>query len=105
MAISKLDRAKQFLPFDALKGFSDALRKKEIECEKRKILSEEKKEEIAYNLNKIYIGNIVKIIYYYNQKYIEYIGKVEKINLLKREIIFYDKNIIHIDDIFDIKIE
>lgn len=105
MAINKSDRARQFLPFDALKGFYEALREKEIECEKRKILSEEKMEEIANNLNKVYEGNIVKIIYFLNQKYIEYVGKVEKINSAKREIVFKDKNIIHIDDIFNIEIE
>ena len=31
MVNSKDFRAKQFLPFDALKGFQEALRKKEIE--------------------------------------------------------------------------
>ncbi len=41
MAISRADRAKQFLSFDALKGFSEALREKEIEYEEKKELSEE----------------------------------------------------------------
>ena len=35
MAISKLDRAKQFLPFDALSGFREALKEKEIEYEEK----------------------------------------------------------------------
>ena len=105
MAINRSDRARQFLPFDALKGFREALRKKEIEYEKRKIPSEEKIQEIEYNLNKIYEGSIIKLIYYSNKIYREYIGKVEKINIVKREIIFEDKKIIHIDDIFNIEIE
>ena len=33
--ISKASRAKQFLPFDALVGFRDALREKEIEKEEK----------------------------------------------------------------------
>lgn len=41
MAISRADRARQFLPFDALKGLNEALRNKEIEYEDRKELSEE----------------------------------------------------------------
>ena len=33
--MNNVDRAKQFLPFDALKGFKEALKVKEIEIEKR----------------------------------------------------------------------
>ena len=32
--VNNVDRAKQFLPFDALKGFKEALELKEIEIEK-----------------------------------------------------------------------
>ena len=35
MAISRADRAKQFLAFDALKGLHEALRQKEIEHEQK----------------------------------------------------------------------
>jgi len=35
------NRAKQFLPFDALKGFQEALREKEREFEEKRELSEE----------------------------------------------------------------
>ena len=34
---SRVDRAKQFLPFDALKGLQEALREKEIEYEEKRI--------------------------------------------------------------------
>ena len=33
--VSRVDRAKQFLPFDALKGLQEALREKEIEYEEK----------------------------------------------------------------------
>lgn len=33
--MNNVDRAKQFLPFDALNGFKEALELKEIEMEKR----------------------------------------------------------------------
>ena len=41
MQFSRTNRAKQFLPFDALKGLQEALREKEIQYEDRKELSEE----------------------------------------------------------------
>ena len=46
MAISRADRARQFLPFDALKGLNEALRSKEIEYEDRKDLSEDEEEKM-----------------------------------------------------------
>lgn len=33
--MTKEERAKQFMPFSALKGYEEALRKKEIECAKK----------------------------------------------------------------------
>ena len=41
MVVSKTLRAKQFLPFDALKGLQEALREKEIEHQERIDLSDE----------------------------------------------------------------
>lgn len=52
MAISRLDRAKQFMPFDALKGLQEALRSKEIEYEKKK--NYQKKSKKKYQLNYAY---------------------------------------------------
>ena len=41
-----VSRAKQFLPFDALKGLQEALREKEIEHEEKIELSEETLSEL-----------------------------------------------------------
>ena len=51
MAISRADRAKQFLPFDALSGLQEALRKKEIECEDKIELDEGREQIIDENTN------------------------------------------------------
>ena len=61
MAISRADRARQFLPFDALKGLNEALRNKEIEYEDRKELSEEEEEKISSILFSLESGNIIRI--------------------------------------------
>ena len=44
---TKLERAKIFLPFDALKGLKEALREKEKILVDKKILSIEEKEKIS----------------------------------------------------------
>ena len=60
---SRVDRAKQFLPFDALKGLQEALREKEIEYEEKIELSEESLTELENEFNKIEKGSYVKIRY------------------------------------------
>ena len=42
--VSRESRARQFLPFDALNGFEEALREKEIEYEEKIELTDEVKE-------------------------------------------------------------
>ena len=64
MVVNKIDRAKQFLPFDALKGFREALREKEVEYEEKIELSEEVLKEIEEEFNKVERGSKVKLRYY-----------------------------------------
>ena len=104
MAINKSDRARQFLPFDALKGLKEALREKELEIEQeeKKVLSEEQCEIISNLLNKVERGSFLKIIHYKNRKYEEYQGIVFKIDTIKKKLIFEDELEIYMDDILDI---
>lgn len=106
MAINKSDRARQFLPFDALKGLQEALREKEreLEQEEKKELSEEQCEIISKLLNKLEIGTKIKLRYYKNKRYINYEGIVSKIDSVRKRIIFQDGVIIFIDDIFELEI-
>ena len=64
--MNRLDRARQFAPFDALKGLSNALRLKEIEHDKieKGILSEEDAKEISSVLMNIERGDIVRATYF-----------------------------------------
>lgn len=57
-------RAKQFAPFAALRGFEEAVRKKEIIYEEKKELSEEKQCEIDQMLNRITDGMCVQATYF-----------------------------------------
>ena len=47
------DRAKQFMPFDALKGLQNELRKKEDEAEEEKEIGEETYLENEYIIDQI----------------------------------------------------
>lgn len=106
MAINKADRARQFLPFDALKGLQEALREKEIEleCEEKRELSCEQCEEISNLLNKVENGTKLEVIYYRSKRYVRYVGIVNKIDVVKKKILFQDENAIFLDDIWKMKI-
>lgn len=97
-------RAKQFLPFDALKGLQEALREKENEYEEKKELSEETLNELDSVFNRIEIGSIVNIKYYKNREYVEIKGIVTKIDYIKKKIILNNEKNINIADIIFIKI-
>ena len=67
--LTRLERAKQFLPFDALTGLKEELRRREVEHVEKKELSEEKSEELQEILQELSPGERVIVTYYYNNKY------------------------------------
>lgn len=103
MAISRNDRAKQFLPFDALKGFKEALREKEIEYVEKRELSEELLEELSKKIREIEKSDNVRIIYYINKQYKEIIGRVQEINIINSKITLYENTKINFNDIIEIE--
>ena len=65
------DRARQFLPFDALKGFKEAIKERQkIKVDKIE-LSEEMASELSYKLSQVKKGMIIKVIHYDSEEYIE----------------------------------
>ena len=95
-------RAKQFLPFEALNGLQDALRKKEIKKKKKKELSDEVKDELGEILSSIDIGENIKIKYYNISKYEYFCGIIKKIDRLKRKVVFQNLYEIKFDNIIEI---
>lgn len=102
MAISKSERAKQFMAFDALKGLQEAYRLKEIEYDERKELSEERNEELSNKINQVQEGDFLEVKYYKNRKYISYKGIVKNIDDVKKKINYEDNTIINMSDIIEI---
>ncbi|MCR4726404.1 MAG: YolD-like family protein [Clostridia bacterium] len=96
--MDRIDRAKQFLPFDAMKGLKEALERKEKEkmrTEKRE-LSEEDAEELSRRLSKLERGSEVSVLCHKNGYYLEKRGKIEEFNVIYKymkiggEKIFFD---------------
>lgn len=75
---TKADRAKFFMPFDAVKGFREALAEKERIVVPKIELSEERKEELDRRLRMIHTGDIVTVVYFHNGEYVKLTGMVSK---------------------------
>lgn len=75
----RADRASQFMPFAALKGFEEALREKEhIEVEKI-LLTDEALEYLDYQLSLLHVGDMVTVIYYDFGSYVQKTGLISRI--------------------------
>ncbi len=100
--MNRVDRAKQFLPFDALKGLKEELKKREekLQLEERRIISEEKAFVINEILTTLQNGDECEVEYYSNGTYLKIFGKIKIIKNIK-QIKIADK-IINFNDIYDI---
>ena len=99
---SNLNRAKQFLPFDSLKGFYKLIEEEEKQKDNKKELSEDSLNDINKTILNINKNDSVLIKHYHNVNYIETIGKVKKIDKINK-IIYLDNTKILFDDVIDIK--
>lgn len=107
MARSKMlqsERAKQFMPFAALKGYEDALRAKEKIVVPKIILSEEMKEELDYKFRQIRKNDIVKLVYFQDDEYLEVEGMVSRLDIDAR-IIKVVNTKISFEDIYMLEIK
>ena len=104
MGVSRSDRARQFLPFDALKGLQEALREKEVELDERKELSEESIEELSNKLQMVERGNKVRLVYYHQRKYRQIEGTIIDIKVIQKKLILEGDLRINFADIIYVEI-
>ncbi len=97
------DRAKQFIPFDALKGFRMALQAKEKVTADRWELSEDQKEEIDSVLRRLQPAVMVKAEYYSENGCLQITGLVTAIDAADQTLRIV-KTVIRYEDIVRIQI-
>lgn len=110
--MSQLARAAQFAPFAALTGHEDAIKETARLTDYQIDLSEDQKEKINEQLNKLskHIDRLpqVTIVYFVPDTpkdggtYIEYTGCVKKMDLYHRMLVMKDGITINLDNIVDI---
>ena len=95
------DRAKQFMPFAALKGLPDALAAREKIIVSRIELSEEMAEELDRRMHELAKGRIATIVYFLKDEYIKITGMVARIDETSRLLQIVNTKI-PFDDILEI---
>ena len=102
--MSRQERAKQFMPFAALKGYEEALRKKEKITVPRAELAEEYRDELDRALRQIRKNDIVTVIYFCSGEYLKLTGMVSRIDTTARLLKIVDTKI-SFEDLYEIHIQ
>ncbi len=92
------NRAKEFMPFDALKGFKEALKKVEKIKEDKKELSEDIFSELNDKVKTLKKGDYVILEHFNDMDYIKTKGIVKKVDYINK-VIYVDNSKIFFDDI------
>lgn len=102
--MTRQERAKQFMPFDAMKGLQEALRDREEKYSRveRRECGEDALALLSSEITRLERGDQVKILYYHSFHEVEKVGFVEKIDMVYRYIIVAGEKIIF-DDIYEMK--
>lgn len=101
-------RAKEFMPFAALTGYNESILEEGRLVDTKKVLSRDKIEEINNILNNINKDNTYQITYFKKDKYkeggeyLDIITKINKIDFIYKKIALDNKEIIYIEDIYNI---
>lgn len=102
--MSREARAKQFMPFAALKGYEEALREKERVVVEKIELTEEMKDELDYKLALIELRDIITVIYYFQGEYLKITGMVSRIDENARVLKIVNTSILF-EDVYDLQSE
>lgn len=78
--MSKEERARQFMPFAALRGFDEMLAEELAVKEDKRELGEEDSEKISHTLAKISKGDFIRVTFYDKTRYRRECGTVTEVN-------------------------
>ena len=101
--MTRQERAKQFQPFDAMKGLQEALREREerhSRVEKRE-LSDEMMEQLSDTIGRLETGMLVEIEYYKAFHDITKREKIAKVDLVYKYLVLGNEKI-RFNDIYDL---
>lgn len=97
---SRADRAQQFMPFAALRGYYDLIRERERKrnTQPRHEVTEEEARELSWKFSQIKRREMVSVTYYDGEAYVTVCGLVSDIDEAARTITIV-KTTVNFDDI------
>ena len=102
--MSRQERAKQFMPFAALKGYEAALRKKEKVTVPKAQLCPERQEELDRILRQIQRNDMVTAVYFQEGEYVKLTGMVSCIDGTARILKIVDTKI-DFEDLYEVEVQ
>ena len=101
--MNRAERAKQYLPFDALRGLREelALREERHTRTERKELSETQQQELSLALSSLKKGDGVSVTYYAQGHYVVLDATLEKIDAYKGVLVLSGVTV-SFEDLYDI---
>ena len=97
------DRARQFMPFAALKGYYELVRERERTTQPKRELMPEEIEAISKVLAQVSKGDIVTVTYYDRDAYVSRTGIVAQIDPVFKTLTLI-KSVINFEDIADLSL-
>ncbi len=91
--MNKHQKGQQFQPFDALKGFKEALKKQEQQKIEKPILSEDQENKINEMLLNLKIQDKIELRYYDNNQILTLCGVVQSIHIESKYLIINQQKI------------
>ncbi len=95
-------RAKQFMPFAALKGFEEAVSEAERLTEPRRELSETQAAELSDALSAIKKGDTISVTHYVRDRYVTTCGRIALLDTVFRFMKLNSERI-YFDDIIEVE--
>lgn len=92
--MDRAQRAKQFMPFAALKGYEEALSQKEKTTLPKMELSEDFLALLDEQAKQLKIGNMVTVTYYENGEYLQKTGLLSRMDMECRFLQIVDTKIL-----------
>lgn len=99
----RADRASQFMPFAALRGYYELIRMQQRVPEPRHELTDEEAIALSRAVQRVHRGQIVRVTHYDQDAYVTSTGCVSRIDLIEREMMVV-KTKIKLDDIRELEI-
>lgn len=99
--MSNVERARQFMPFAALRGFEEMIQRQTREVTPRHELSEDEAARLSKKLSRLEKGSVVRVTYYEEDSYLTLDGMISELDLTLRFLRIVKRRI-ELDDILDI---